>query len=150
ASQHRLLMLLLFAGPAAVAAAAVGGWWLSRAALAPVSRMTEEASQIGIGQLDKRIDVPSGSDEVQRLAFTLNTMLDRLHSGIEDRRRFMTDASHQLRTPVAVMRAELDVRLEQDDLDADAREALSSAREELERIEHTVEDMLTLARVEEG
>jgi heavy metal sensor kinase len=149
-SVRRLEALLLVAGPAALAAAGLGGWWLARRALRPVDRMTGEAAEIGMHRLDERIDVPDTADEVARLAETLNAMLDRLEAGVEERRRFTADASHELRSPLAVMGAELDVTLRSPDLQPEAREVLVSAREEVDRMTGIVENLLTLARVDEG
>jgi heavy metal sensor kinase len=149
-SVRRLEALLIVAGPAALLAAGAGGWWLARRALRPVARMTDEAAEIGMHRLDERIDVPETSDEVARLAETLNAMLDRLEQGVEERRRFTADASHELRSPLAVMAAEIDVALRSPDLQPEAREVLTSAREEVDRMSATVEDLLTLARIDEG
>jgi heavy metal sensor kinase len=149
-SVHRLLVLLLIAGPAALAAAGAGGWLLARTALAPVASMTREASEIGMARPDERIDVPHTTDELSRLATTLNAMLDRLQRGVDEKRRFVADASHDLRTPLAVMRSELDVSLRSPDLTPGAKEALTSAREEVERMTRIVDNLLTLARIDEG
>jgi heavy metal sensor kinase len=149
-SVRRVLLLLLLAGPAALAATAVGGWWLARKALLPVERMTSKAAQIGIDRLDERIDVPAAKDEIGHLADTLNAMLDRLQQGVEEKHRLVADASHELRTPLAAMRAELDVSLMSDDLPTEAREVLESTREEVNRMSRIVDNLLTLARVDEG
>jgi heavy metal sensor kinase len=150
ASIHRLLVLLLTAGPVVLAAAALVGWWLARKALLPVARMTEQASGIGIDRLDERIVVPAVDDELARLARTLNAMLDRLERGVAEKRRFVADASHELRTPLAVMRSELEVSLRSDLLAPRAREVIQSSSEEVERMSRMVENMLTLARIDEG
>jgi heavy metal sensor kinase len=149
-SVRQVLVLLLIAGPAALAATAVGGWWLARKALRPVERMTSKAQEIGIDRLDERIDVPAAKDELGDLAATLNAMLDRLEQGVEEKHRLVADASHELRTPLAAMRAELDVSLMSDDLPAEAREVLESTREEVNRMSRIVDNLLTLARVDEG
>jgi two-component system OmpR family sensor kinase len=149
-SVRELLMQLSIGAPVALLIAGLGGWWLAGRALAPVARMTREADTIGIERLEERIDVPEPSDEIRRLAVTLNAMLDRLERGIEDKRRFAADASHELRTPLAVMRAELDVTLRAGDLPTDARDALESARAEVERMRSIVENLLTLARADDG
>jgi two-component system, OmpR family, sensor kinase len=146
---ERVLVLLLLAGPAALAATALGGWWLARKALVPVGRMTAKAEQIGIDRLDERLAVPRVDDEVGRLAVTLNAMLDRLEQGVRDKQRLIADASHDLRTPLAVMRAELDVSLRGDGLSPDAREVLGSVREEVDRMTRTVGNLLTLAALDE-
>jgi two-component system OmpR family sensor kinase len=149
-SVERVLVLLLIAGPAALAATAVAGWWLVRRALLPVERMTLQAETIEIDRLDERIPMPRASDEIGYLAGTLNAMLDRLEAGVKEKHRLISDASHELRTPLAVMRAELDVSLRADDLPSEARAVLESAREEVGRMTRTVENLLTLAQVDEG
>ncbi|MEO8422426.1 MAG: ATP-binding protein [Actinomycetota bacterium] len=149
-SVHRLVVLLLVTGPAVLAMAGLGGWLLARRALRPVSRMTEQAGEIGGAGLDERIDLPGSADELQRLAVTLNGMLDRLEQGVDEKKRFVADASHELRTPLAVMSSELDVTLRSTDLDPAARDVLTSAREEVQRMNVIVENLLTLARLDEG
>jgi two-component system, OmpR family, sensor kinase len=149
-SVNRVLFLLLLAGPAALAATALGGWWLARKGLLPVERMTSQAEDIGIDRLHERIAVPRTKDEIGHLAETLNAMLDRLEQGIQEKHRLIADASHELRTPLAVMRAELDVTLRATELAPDAREVLASAREEVGRMSRTVDNLLTLAEVDEG
>jgi two-component system OmpR family sensor kinase len=149
-SVHRLIVLLLVTGPAVLAMAGVGGWLLARRALRPVARMTKQAGEIGGAGLDERIDLPGSADELHRLAVTLNGMLDRLEQGVDEKKRFVADASHELRTPLAVMSSELDVSLRSSDLDPVAREVLASAREEVQRMNVIVENLLTLARLDEG
>jgi heavy metal sensor kinase len=149
-SAERVLVLLLLAGPAALAATALGGWWLARKALRPVERMTSEADAIEIDRLHERIAVPRANDEIGHLAVTLNAMLDRLEHGIKDKHRLIADASHELRTPLAVMRSEIDVSLRGDELTPVAREVLESAREEVDSMSRMVDNLLTLAQVDEG
>jgi two-component system OmpR family sensor kinase len=148
-SVRRVLVLLLIALPAALFATAGAGWWLARRALAPIDRMTSMAAAIGPDALGQRVQVPPSHDEVARLARTLNTMLDRIQSGVEDQQRLVADTSHELRTPLAAMRAEIDVSLREDELAPAARRVLESAREELDRISATVDDLLVLARADE-
>jgi two-component system, OmpR family, sensor kinase len=150
ASVSRLRSLLLLAGPGLLLVAGIGGWWLARAALAPVSRITHTAGGIGIEHLDERVDVPSATDEIHDLAVTMNGMLERLERGVADQRRFIADASHELRTPLAVMRSELEVNLRERDLPPEARGTLESAHQEIESMGAMVEDLLTLARADEG
>jgi len=148
-SVQRVLTLLLFTVPVALAGAAAGGWWLARKALRPVDRMTSKAEQIGIDRLGGRIAVPRGSDELAHLAVTLNAMLDRLQHGVEEKQRLVADASHDLRSPLAVMRAELDVSL-RGELTPAARGVLVSVHEEVDRMSRTVDNLLTLAQADEG
>jgi heavy metal sensor kinase len=149
-SVEQVLLLLLLALPAALAATALGGWWLARKALRPVERMTSQAEEIGIDRLHERIEVPAAPDEIGHLAVTLNAMLDRLERGVEEKQRLIADASHELRTPLAAMRAELDVSLMDEDLAPDARETLESTREEVDRMSRIVNNLLILARADEG
>lgn len=147
----RLLRLLLIAGPAVLVAAAAGGWFLARRALDPVTRMREAAEQIGVEALHQRVQVPKAEkDDLGRLARTLNAMLARIEDGLESKRRFVADASHELRTPLAIMQSELDVSLRSPTLGDEAREVLESTREEAERMRRIVDDLLILARIDEG
>ncbi|MEA2341446.1 MAG: hypothetical protein QOG11_1523, partial [Solirubrobacteraceae bacterium] len=149
-SVRTVLILMLLAGPAAIAIASLGGWWLARKALGPVDRMTSEAARIGIERLHERVAVPQAQDEIGRLAVTLNAMLDRLQEGVREKHRLIADASHELRTPLAVMRTELDVSLRGDELSPAGRAVLESAREEVDTMSRTVNNLLTLAQVDEG
>jgi heavy metal sensor kinase len=149
-SVGRVVVLLLLAGPAALLATALGGWWLARRSLRPIEEITSTAEAIGVDRLEERVPVPDSSDEVAHLARTLNTMLDRIEHGVGEQRRLVADTSHELRTPLATMRAEIDVSLRTDDLSPAARDVLLSAREEVDRMSRTVDDLLTLAAVDDG
>jgi signal transduction histidine kinase len=149
-SVERLLTLLLIGGPAALLLTGAGGWWLARKALRPVDRMTTQAAAMGPGDLDRRLELPRTDDEVAHLGRTLNAMLDRIERGVEDKRQLIADASHELRAPLTVMRAELDVALGDPALDPSARPVLASSRDEVDRMARMVDDMLTLASIDEG
>jgi two-component system OmpR family sensor kinase len=149
-SVRRVVVLLLLALPAAVLATAVGGWALARRSLRPVAEMTSTAGAIGVDRLEDRVAEPRTRDEVAHLARTLNTMLDRIADGVQEHRRLVADASHELRTPLAAMRAEIDVSLLTDELSPAARDVLVSTREEVDRLSRTVDDLLTLAAVDDG
>jgi signal transduction histidine kinase len=149
-SVRRVLVLLLVAGPAALLATALGGWWLAGRALRPIDRMTARAAAIDLDRIEDRLVVPRTGDEVAHLAATLNAMLERIERGVQEQHRLVADASHELRTPLAAMRAEIDVSLRADDLPLAAREVLESAREEVDRMTRTVDDLLVLASLDEG
>jgi heavy metal sensor kinase len=150
-SVRRLRLLLILAVPVAVAGAGAGGWLLARKALLPVDRMTRKAEVITADRLQERVAVPSSRDELGRLAETLNDMLNRIERGVQEQQRLVADASHELRTPLAVMRSEIDVCLRAPDLpEDDAREVLSSVGEEVERMSRILDNLLTLARIDEG
>ena len=156
---QRLVLVMLLSGPLALLAAAIVGWFVARQALKPVARMTTTASSISINHLDERIPVPGDIDidnehgrvdELQALAETLNDMLDRLETGVRDKRRLVSNASHELQTPLAVMRTELDVYLATTELPPDVVEVLESVREESDRMSRIVRNLLTLARFDDG
>ena len=112
--------------------------------------MTATAAGIGGDRLSERVPVPPGDDELTRLSTTLNSMLARLQADVEDKRRLVADASHELQTPLAVMRTELDVTLASAELSPDAIDVLVSVREETDRMTQIVRNLLTLARFDEG
>jgi heavy metal sensor kinase len=147
---HRVLVLGLLGGAGALALIALGGWWVARRALAPIERMTTRADRIGIESLAERVPEPRWRDELGHLARTLNAMLARLERGVQTRERLIANVSHELRAPLAAIRAELEVSLRHDALDRDARAAVTSAREEAVRMSDIVENLLTLARLDEG
>jgi heavy metal sensor kinase len=149
-SVHRLRFLLLAVVPVALLAAAGGGWWLARKALRPVAEITREAGAIGDEQLPERVPVPPTTAEISGLATTINAMLERIEHGVREKRRFLADASHELRTPLAVMRSEIEVTLRGGGLEPAAREVLASNAEEVGRMSRIVDDLLTLARIDEG
>jgi two-component system OmpR family sensor kinase len=150
ASVARLAAVMLLTGPLALLAAGIGGWLLARRALRPVARMTSTAAGIRIDALEERVPVPPGGDELAALAVTLNNMLSRLEAGVRDKRRLIADASHELQTPLAVIRTELDVSLASGALQPAAIEVLESAREEVDRMARIVRNLLTLAHFDEG
>jgi signal transduction histidine kinase len=144
------LVLLLLGSAGALGLIALGGWWIARKALRPVGQMATRADRIGIHDLSERIAVPRVRDEVGHLARTLNAMLARLEEGVEARQRLVADASHELRAPLAAMRSELEVSLRHDALGDQSRAVLASVRDEVVRMGRTVDNLLTLARVDEG
>jgi signal transduction histidine kinase len=147
---RRVLALLRIAGPAAAALAVLTAYWLAYKALQPIERITTDAQEIGMDRLHERVAVPTSHDETRRLALTLNAMLARIEAGVLEKHRLLADASHALRTPLAVMRSEIDVALAADELSASARGVLGSAREEVDRMARTIDNLLTLAQADEG
>jgi signal transduction histidine kinase len=94
--------------------------------------------------------VPAARDEVARLAATLNDMLARLHDAFEHERRFVADASHELRTPLALLRTELDLALRRPRSHEELQDALRSAAEETQRLSRLADDLLLIARADQG
>jgi two-component system heavy metal sensor histidine kinase CusS len=147
---RQLLLVFLLAGPLALLAALGGGYLLARTALAPVDRMTAAAAQITATRLDRRLGVPRARDELGRLAWTFNDMISRLQRSFEEVRRFTTDAAHELRTPLAVMRTEAEVALRSPREPEADRRVLENLLEELERLGRLVEQLLFLCREDAG
>jgi len=140
---------LLLAIPVAVVALGVVVWLLVGRTLRPVERIRSEVAAIGAAQLDQRVRVPSGNDEISRLAWTMNEMLDRLETSAERQRRFVADASHELRSPLTRMRAELEVERRSSGPD-DTPRIDDSLLEEVLGLQQLVEDLLELARADAG
>jgi heavy metal sensor kinase len=136
--------------PFGILAAAAGGYWISRQALAPVDRLTTTARAITANQLSRRIDVPATGDELQRLSETLNAMLARLEMAFAETTRFTADASHELRTPVSLIRTSAEVALRRPRSVDEYRQALETILREAERTSALVQDLLALTRAEAG
>jgi len=128
----------------------VGGatWVLVGRALRPVERIRSRVHGIGVGQLAERVPVPAADDEIARLAVTMNEMLDRLQSGQETQRRFVADASHELRSPIASLMAALEI-IVADDTGLSGRELHEVMQAETERMRRLVEDLLLLAKADD-
>ena len=136
--------------PAALLVAGIGGLLLARKSLAPVAAMTEQAESIGARNLHERLEVTNSRDELGRLATVLNNLLSRLDRSFESLRQFTADASHELRTPLSIIRGEAEVALSQNRDEAEYRESLAIVQDEARRLSRMVDDMLALARAEDG
>lgn len=141
ADRTRTLGLVLL--PALLAGFGVVGWSVVGRTLAPVERMRRTAETVTGTALDARVVVPDRDDEIARLGRTLNAMLDRLDESQQAQRRFLADAAHELRTPLASARAQLDADLPATSGDARRHRDLSH---EIDRMQHLVEGLLLLAR----
>jgi signal transduction histidine kinase len=146
---RRISRELLIAGPLAILLASLAGYGLAAAALRPVEAMRRRAASVSAAA-PGRLPVPRGRDEISRLAVTLNEMLSRLQGALEHERRFVADASHELRTPVALLRTELELALRRPRSPDELRLALRSALVETERLSRLADDLLLLARAEDG
>jgi heavy metal sensor kinase len=142
--------LLWIAMPLLVAVAALGGYWLASRGLAPVGSMAAQARQISGTSLHKRLEIGRATQELETLAASFNELLGRLDQSFESMRRFVADASHELRTPIAIIRGEADVALSRERSDAEYRESLGVIVEEARRLSRLVEDLLNLARADAG
>lgn len=137
--------------PLVLALAFLGGWFLAGRSLSPVGAMSERAARISASITSERLPVVNPDDELGKLAIVLNDLLDRLADALAQQRRFMTDASHELRTPVAVVRAVADVLLSKESRsESDYREALETVHREARRLSRVVDDLFLLSRADIG
>jgi hypothetical protein len=141
---------LLIGGPAAVLVAGLGAWLLAGAALRPVERMRRQTATISAHDADAHLAVPATQDEIAALAVTMNDLLDRLRAALDRERGFVADAGHELRTPLAMLRAELELAGRPGRSRAELVEAVAAAGQETERLIRLSESLLLLARAEGG
>ncbi len=123
---------------------------MSRRALQPVDELTRAAQTIGIENLSQRLEVPAAGDELQRLSETWNSMLERLEAAVKRLSQFTADASHELRTPIALIRATAELTLRRERSTETYREALRHIVDESDRTARLIEDLLLLARADAG
>ena len=142
--------LFVLVSVAILTAVVVTGARLARRALRPIDEMVKRARRIGETNLAERLPHPGGQDEIGRLVETLNEMLGRIEQSFEAQRRFTADASHELRSPLSRLRAELEVTLRRPREPAEYQQALSSCLEEVERLSSLTEELLSLARLDAG
>ena len=141
---------LLFGGPIALFLASLAGYLLAAAALRPVERMSERAATISAASAGRRLPVSAADDEISRLGRRLNEMLARLESALERERTLVSNASHELRTPLALIKAEIELALDEPESAPALAAALRSAGEETDRLAQLADDLLLLARVDSG
>jgi two-component system, OmpR family, sensor kinase len=139
---------LLVLGPIAVVAAGLGAWWLSGAALRPVERMRRQSADLARHDDGTHLAVPHTRDEIASLASTLNELLDRQRQALERERGFVADAGHELRTPLATLRAELELAGRPGRDREELADAVASAADETDRVIRLADDLLTLARAD--
>ncbi len=145
-----MLAVLALASPLALIAAAGGGYVLAGRALAPVASITDLAARIGAQDLHDRLQLDLPDDELGRLARTFNPMLAHIEEAFTRQRQFTADAAHELRTPLSLMRAQVDLALARNRSAAAYREALRGLDSDLQRLTGLVSSLLTLARTDTG
>jgi two-component system OmpR family sensor kinase len=141
---------LLVAGPIALVLATLAGYALAGVALRPVETMRRRAAEISAETPGERLPVPQTHDELERLGETLNAMLGRLEDALQREREFVADAGHELRTPLALLRTEVEIALRQAESPDELREALRRSAEEADRLSQLAESLLLVARSERG
>jgi heavy metal sensor kinase len=149
-AMRALGFVLLGLIPAVLAVASLGGYWLSRRALLPVDRITAAARTISVRNLSQRIDVPRTGDELQRLSEAWNGVLGRLDVSVQRIRQFTADASHEMRTPLALIRGAAELALRRERSPEEYRRFLGDIESEAERMTALTEALLTLARSDAG
>jgi signal transduction histidine kinase len=148
--RHRLALLLAIALPGALLLSSLAGYRVASAGLRPVERMRARAAAINDRNLAERLPISPAGDELTRLGETLNELLDRLDATIARERRLVSDASHELRTPLTTMRAELEAELARPADSGHQRAVIDSALEEAQRLSRLADDLLVLARADQG
>jgi heavy metal sensor kinase len=136
--------------PLLVILASLLGYWLSGRAMAPVNRIIQSAEQIGVQNLSQRLEVPKAADELQRLTVTLNDMLERIEFSVKRIRQFTANASHDLRTPLSLIRTHAEIALRRTRTQIEYRESLARILSVSEETTRLVEALLALARADAG
>ena len=143
-----LFLNVALAGTATLVVAIFGGWFVAGRALAPIKRISRTARAMSEGDLNARIAVEQTESELEQVASTLNDAFDRLRLVVEQERRFIADASHELRTPISVLRAETEWALDRERTPQQYKDALTVGRRAALRMQDIVERLLALVRAE--
>jgi two-component system OmpR family sensor kinase len=141
---------LVIAGPIALALASLFGYLLAGLSLRQVESMRGRAAEISAETPGERLPVPPTGDELERLGKTLNAMLDRLETALQRERDFVADAGHELRTPLALLRTELELALRHGESEEELRAAVRSSSQEADRLAQLAEGLLLIARSDRG
>jgi heavy metal sensor kinase len=147
---NTLLLILIIAVPLALLVASLGGQFLANKALKPVDHITQTARMITSQNLNQRINPPKVKDEISRLVETLNEMISRLDRSFRQVKQFSTDASHELKTPLTILKGEVEVALRKERVPHEYEQVLKSNLEEINRMSQIVEDLLLLSRADSG
>ena len=142
-------ILLWYALPTAVVTV-ICAWWLTRKLLTPIGRLTEAAEKITLDNLDERLPQGTRNDEFARLTEVFNNMLARLESSVAQIRDFTIHASHELKTPLTIMRGEMETALQDSTTTSQQRELFASQLDEIQRLTKIVEGLTLLARADAG
>lgn len=145
-----LVLVLLVSGPIVLAVAVAGGYTLAGRALAPVREIARQAAAIDPDDMGARLNLDLPDDELGRLAVTFDIMLDRIEHAFEQQRRFTGNAAHELRTPLSLMRSQVDLALLGERSAEEYRDAFQSLQYDIERLNDLVGALLALARADAG
>lgn len=145
---HSIAYILFLGIVASVVVASVVGWFLAQKSLKPVAEITAMAKRIEAENLNERIAIKGPQDEIGKLASTINEMIGRLEKSFKQIKQFTADASHELKTPLTVLKGEMEIALRAKDNPALMREALVSSLEEIDRMSSIVRNLLDLAKID--
>jgi heavy metal sensor kinase len=145
-----LRRVLLLALPLLIGLAGAGGYWLTSRNLAPLAWMAGQARRITHSNLETRLEIGAAAEELVTLSASFNELLSRLDQSFDHMRRFVADASHELRTPISIIRGEADVALSNDRSAAEYKQTLAVILDESRRLSRLVDDLLNLARADAG
>ncbi len=149
-AHDRLFVLMVVAIPIGLLLGGLGGLAIASQALRQVDRIRQTAEQINAGDLTERVPLPPHMDEIGRLAKTFNQMIARLQAAFDRQKQFTSDASHEMRTPLAVMRGDIEITLRRNRSVEEYQRVLGSTLEEIVRLSRLVEDLLLLTRADIG
>lgn len=150
AALKRYRGLLWWRVPVAVVLGAFAAWWLSGFALRPLSRLAASARQVDVNALDRRLPVRGAGDELDGVAVAFNETLDRLEHAVVEMRQFSSALAHELRTPLAALRGEIELALREPGISPARQDAYGSQIEEIDHLTRLIDQILTLARAEAG
>ena len=145
---EQLLLAYVVVLPMVIVAAGFGAWWIARRAVAPVQAIAAQAETISVSDLHQRLPAPSSHDEIAHLTSVLNGMFDRLQRSFDQVTRFTSDASHELKTPLAVMRAEVESAMNAPNLAPDQREVCANVIKQCLQLSQIVDGLLFLSRAD--
>jgi heavy metal sensor kinase len=150
AALKRYRDLLWWRVPIAVVLGAFAAWWLSGFALRPLSRLAASARQVDVNALDRRLPVRGAGDELDGVAVAFNETLDRLEHAVVEMRQFSSALAHELRTPLAALRGEIELALREPGISPAQEDVYGSQIEEIDHLTRLIDQILTLARAEAG
>jgi heavy metal sensor kinase len=150
AALRRFLQLLLWGMPAGLLIAMIAGRWMAGVALRPLERFAAAARTIDAANLQQRLPVGGADDELDEVAHAFNDTLGRVENAVGEMRQFSTAIAHELRTPIAALRGEIELAAMKPGLPDEQREVLASQLEELDKLKRLIDQLLTLARAESG
>jgi heavy metal sensor kinase len=147
---NTLFIILIITVPLALMVAILGGQFLAHKALKPVDNITQTARVITSKNLNQRINPPKVKDEISRLIETFNEMISRLDQSFQQTKQFSSDASHELKTPLTILKGEVEVMLRKERTPQEYQQTLKSNLEEINRMSQIVEDLLLLSKADTG